>query len=205
MGIVIGHIHDLDPGGMIGLQRDPLPFFLLGLIPGLGQRGRADIKKTAMINLGAHLCRLVDMIMRILFLFIGAVFFLVDNDQPEILHRGENGGTRPHHKRDPAFSGLNPLRQIFGGIEFLVPSRHGIRKSALQLLNDRGDQRGLRHKKNDASSGLPCLLDGIQDQRPSLVSRLVMHKDRLWRMRSRGSVSLRRCQFKIFFPPQGRG
>ena len=102
------------------------------------------------------------MIARRLLLLVALVVFLVDDDQPQVLHRREHAGSRGHH--DGSLPGANapPFLGAFGILKRGVQNGHALAETMVKLTGDGGRQRDLGNQQKRAAAQRQGRFDRVQ-------------------------------------------
>lgn len=162
------HVHDASErkGGAIGPfgEADDLIFTGFRVVKGLHRGcGRAKHNRAALES-AAHDREIAGMILGNIFLFVGGLVFLIDDDKAKVTYRSKDGGAGADDDAGFSIPDSVPFIEAFSLGKIGVLHRNlviDIREASLETTNGLGSQRDFRKENDDVFTkieGFACCL-----------------------------------------------
>ena len=111
--IVIGHINNLHLAVIVRIKSRRLPFLAPGFFPYFRRRNRAGKYHLTLLDIRAHLRNFPCVVMRRLFLLVGFVFLVVNDNKPQVGNLRENRRAHADDNTIVSVFDLLPLLTFF--------------------------------------------------------------------------------------------
>ncbi len=102
------------------------------------------------------------MVAGLLGLLVGAVVFLVQDDEPQVRKGREDGAARPEHHADAPLADALPHREALPSAEPAVEDAHLVAQARPEAAGGLRREADLGHQHDDLLAGRQHLLDGPQ-------------------------------------------
>ena len=128
---------------------------------------------------------------------ISLFMFLVDHDQPQFVHRSEDGGTRAHH--DPGLSRTDAPPFVIALAVGQAAMKHGgvFAEAAVKPAHHLGGQGDLRHQNDRALAYFQCPLHHGQVDLCLAAAGHAMEQERALSLFQRGNHAVQRLPLVV--------